>query len=78
METVTPRTVEAAKLVELALISYVDDYGRKTTQLVLLGDNNVQLLDMKALGLNKDKTLVGLAADWLKDGVFKLLGRKKK
>lgn len=76
-ETVSPRTVEAAKLVNLALVTYVDDYGKKTTQLTLVGDNNLHLLNMKDLGLSNEKTISGLAADWIRDGVFKILKRKK-
>ena len=70
-----PRTVVGAKSVNLVLVSYVDDTGQAVTQLAIAGDNTVQLLESRALGISKTSTPVGTASDWLKKGVFEKLGR---
>lgn len=71
-----PNTVVGAKTVELALISYTDPRGILQTGLAVVGDSKVQLLDAQALGLTKGKGPVGLAAEWLRKGIFEKLGRK--
>ena len=73
-----PRTVLAAKGVDLALITYVDEQGTQITQLAVVGDNRVHVLDGKPMGFSKVTTPQGLANDWLRDGVFSKLGRKVK
>lgn len=71
-----PNTVVAAKVVELALIQYTDPRGILQTGLAVIGENRVQLLDSQALGLTKSKAPVGLAAEWLRKGIFEKLGRE--
>jgi hypothetical protein len=73
-----PRSVLAAKGVDLALITYVDEQGTQITQLAVVGDNRVHVLDGKPMGFSKVTTPQGLANDWLRDGVFAKLGRKVK
>lgn len=71
------RTVVAAKPVELVMVSYYDEYGVGHTQLAVVGDNNVHLLDGKATGFSQTATPHGLGSDWLTKGVFSTLKKKK-
>lgn len=73
-----PKTVLSAKTVEMALISYIDENGQEVTQLGVVGDNTIHLLESRSLGINKNQTRQGTASDWLRDAAFKLLGRKVK
>lgn len=66
----------AVKPVEVALVSYTDPRGMLNTTLAIIGDNKVQLLDGQALGITKARTPVGLAAEWLKKGIFEKIGKK--
>jgi hypothetical protein len=72
-QTATPRTVLSAKVVNLALVSFVDEKGRQITQLAIVGENNVHLLDSKEMGFRKETTPSGLATEWLKKGIFEKL-----
>lgn len=74
----TPNTVISAKYVRLALITYVNEWGESVTQLGVVGDENIQMLDSSILGFSKTRTPVGLATKWLKEGAFKLLTVTKK
>lgn len=71
-----PRTVIGAKAVEIALVTYTDEAGQQFTQLAVVGDNNVHLIEGRVLGISRTATPQGVASDWLRDGVFKKLGRK--
>ena len=73
-----PRTVLAAKGVDLALITYVDEQGTQFTQLAVVGDQHIHLLDAKPMGFGKVTAPQGVANAWLRDGVFAKLGRKAK
>lgn len=73
-----PRTVLGAKSVELTLITYTDEYNVQQCQLAVVGDNTVHLLEARAMGISKNTTPVGTAGTWLRDGIFKALGRKVK
>lgn len=73
-----PGTVTGAKVVQLAMVTYVDDSGLEVVQLAVLGDNNVHLLDSKISGLSRTTSPVGLAKTWLMDGIFKILKKGKK
>jgi hypothetical protein len=70
-----PKSVQAVKLVDLALVSYTDDSGLQHVQLAIIGDNNVNLISGRMLGLS-DTATQGLASDWLKKAIFEKLGRK--
>lgn len=72
-----PRKVIAAKAVELALISYTDDAGQLQTQLAIVGDSRVHLLESRSLGISETLTSQGLANKWLSEGIFKILNGKK-
>lgn len=76
-ETPEPRTVQSAKRVELALIEFTDEAGQQHTTVGLIGDNNVRLLDARAMGVVRVGTPVGNANEWLKKGIFELLEKKK-
>ena len=71
------RTVVAAKPVQLALVTYFDEYGMQQTQLAVVGDNTVHMLDGKTTGFSNLSTPSGRATEWLRDGVFASLGKKK-
>lgn len=72
----TPRTVLSAKVVDLVLVKYTDEFNQQQVQLGVVGDNTVHLLESRQLGISRGTTPQGVASPWLKDGVFKLLGRK--
>ncbi len=65
-----PRTVLAAKKVDVALVSYVDEAGHTKTQLAVVGDNTVHLIESRTLGISKETTPQGTASEWLKKGVL--------
>lgn len=71
-----PKSVQAAKLVDLALITYTDDSGLRQSQLAVVGDNSVHLISGRLLGFSETTTQQGQAAEWLRKAVFEKLGRK--
>jgi hypothetical protein len=70
-----PRTVQSAKLVDLALVSYIDPDGGEHTQLCVVGDNTVIMLDGRGLGYSNRPDSSGIAAAWLRDEVLKALNK---
>ena len=74
-EMTEPRKVLAAKRVELALVTYTDETNTQHTQLAVIGDNNVQLLEGRMMGLTKNTTPQGTASEWLRKGIFEKLGK---
>lgn len=73
-----PRKVVAVKGVDLVLVTYTDEAGQQITQLAVVGDNQVHLLEGRALGFARTTTPQGVANPWLRDGIFEKLGRKAK
>lgn len=73
-----PKTVAAVKLVNMALVSYINENGEEITQLALIGDEKVQLLNNQDFNLGTVKTSKGPANDWLVRGIMEKLGRAKK
>lgn len=71
-----PQTVASAKEVTLAIVTYADEYGVQQTQLAVVGDHNVHMLEGRGMGFSKNTTPQGQAKEWLRDGIFKSLGRK--
>lgn len=71
----TPRTVLAVKEVSIALVTYNDENGETQSQLALVGDNTIHLLNGRAMGIS-NTTTQGQASEWLKEGVFKKLKEK--
>lgn len=72
-----PRTVVGAKIVELALVSYQDESNQTVSQLAVVGENEVHLLESRVFGLSKVTTRQGPASAWMAEGVMKALGKKK-
>lgn len=72
-----PKTVTAVKKVDLVLVSYVDHNGQKVTQLALVGEQHVQLLNNLDYGLGEVRTQKGPANSWLTRGIFEQLPRGK-
>jgi hypothetical protein len=70
----TPKTLLSAKRVDLRILNYNDADGREHTQLAVIGDNNVLLLDGKATGLDP-RDGAKLAERWLKDQIDKATGK---
>ncbi len=68
----------AAKRVELVLVTYLDENNQKQVQLAIVGDNTVHMLESRKFGISKNTTPQGVAGEWLKNGIFKTLGRKLK
>ena len=73
--TAAPRTVLSAKIVEVAIVSYTDVEGMEQTQLCVVGDKTVLMLDSKGLGISQRGEPSGVAAPWLRDSLFKMMGR---
>lgn len=71
-----PQTVVSAKEVKLVMVTYADEQGVAQTHLAVVGDHNVHLLEGRGMGLSKNTTPQGQAKEWLREGVFKALGRK--
>lgn len=71
-----PNTVLDAKIVRLALVSYMDESNQQVTCLAVIGDNNVHLLEGRSMGISKHTTRQGPASDWLRDGIFEKLSEK--
>jgi hypothetical protein len=76
-EPLEPRKVQGAKRVDLALVTYTDESNVQQTQLAIIGDNNVHLLEGRTLGFSKNTTPQGNASEWLKKGIFEKLGIKR-
>jgi hypothetical protein len=70
------RTVLAAKIVDLALVGVGDERGVQITQLAVVGDSKVHLLEGREMGFSRVATPQGVAADWLRNGVFEKLGKQ--
>lgn len=57
----------------MKLIRYTDQNGESMVQFALVGANNVILLDHKEIGLGPERTPMGFATGWLKEGVLTLM-----
>ena len=68
-----PLSVVAAKAVDLVLVTYIDESGREVTQICIVGDKNVHLLESRTLGFSNFTTPQGLANDRLAKGIFEKL-----
>jgi hypothetical protein len=71
-----PRTVQSVEDAAIKLIRYTDQNGEDVVQFALVGENNVILLDHKELGLGPQRTPMGFATGWLKEGILQLLKPK--
>ena len=76
IESNQPRKVLAVKRVEIALVTYTDDSNIQQTQLAVIGENNVHLLEGRGMGFSKNSTPQGNASAWLRDGIMAALGKK--
>lgn len=65
----------AAKPVELALVTYTDESNTQHTQLAIIGENNVHLIEGRSMGFSKNSTPQGSASEWLRKAIFEKLGR---
>ena len=68
-----PRKVLGAKRVELAMVTYTDESNTQHTQLAVIGEHNIHLIEGRGLGLSKNTTPQGNASEWLKKGIFEKL-----
>jgi hypothetical protein len=68
-----PKTIQAVEEVSIKLIRYTDQNGENMSQFALVGENNVIMLDHKALGISEQRTPMGFALGWLRDGIFAML-----
>lgn len=76
-QTIPQNKVIAVQPVSLALVSYVDERGATVTQLAVVGENNVNLLESRSLGITQSTTPKGPASSWLTKGVLKYLKKGK-
>jgi hypothetical protein len=67
-----------AKSVTLALVKYKDERNQEVTQLAVVGDNHVHLLETRALGMSARTTPQGVAQEWLAKGIFEKMGIERK
>jgi hypothetical protein len=74
-QTTVLEGVTAAR-VELALVSFRDEYNRQTTQFALVGKNTVHMVDGKTLGTHSRTQKSGPAAHPLRNAIFRALGRE--
>ena len=75
-ERTTPRSVQAAKIVEVALVTFTDESNQQHCTLAVVGDKNIHLLEGRALGFSKNSTPFGRAAQWLAQAIFDKLAEK--
>lgn len=71
-----PKTVVSAKEVRLALVSYTDEFGDMQTQLAVIGEKNIHLLNGKSFGITQHQTPQGVASSWLAKGIFQKLDKE--
>jgi hypothetical protein len=71
-----PRTVQSAKLVDLALVSYTDPDGAEHSQLAVVGEKTVIMLDGRGLGYSVRPDPSGVASAWLRDEILKALNKE--
>ena len=64
-EQTAPRTVQAAKFVELAIVTFSDDTNVQHTTLAVVGENHIHLLEGRELGYCPHTTPKGNASAWL-------------
>jgi hypothetical protein len=76
-EMTKPRRVQAAKRVELALVTFTDESNQQHSTLAVIGDKNVHLLEGRDLGFSKNSTPSGRAAQWLAQAIFDKLEEGK-
>ena len=68
-----PQSLLAAKRVELAILTYTDERNQQITQLAVVGNNTVHLIDAQIVGMSRYRTPQGVANQWLADKVLKAL-----
>ena len=71
-----PRTLIGAKKVDVALITFRDENNVQQTQLAVVGENTVHLLESRSLGMSKNTTRQGTASEWLAKAVIEALKEK--
>lgn len=76
MDSDQPRTLIGAKKVELAIITFNDESNVRHTQLAVVGENTVHLLESRTLGVSKSTTPQGMASEWLAKAVLKAVKGK--
>lgn len=72
-EAPTENALLGAKKVDLALVSYLDSQGVTQTQLAVVGENKVHLLEARGMGMSKNTTPQGLAQPWLAEAIIEAL-----
>jgi hypothetical protein len=71
-----PRTVQSAKLVDLAIVSYTDHEGQSHSQLFVVGEKTAIMLDGRTLGYSTRPEPAGIAGRWLRDEILKALKKE--
>lgn len=64
-----------AALVEVALVTYKNEFNQNVQQFALIGRNTVHLLNGQALGTSPNRERSGPAARPLRNAIFQALGR---
>lgn len=68
-----PKTVISVSPAQIVLVRYKDQNGDETVQFALAGENNIILLDHRAIGIGQERTPMGFATSWLKEGILEKL-----
>lgn len=77
-ELTSPRTVQAAKHVELAIINFTDETNVQHCTLAVIGENHVHILEGRSMGFSPHTTPQGNASGWLKKAIKEKLEESKK
>jgi hypothetical protein len=72
----SPREVQGAKRVEIALVVFTDESNQQHCTLAVVGDKKVHLMEGRGLGFSKNTTPSGQAAAWLAQAIFDKLDAK--
>lgn len=54
-------------------MTYTDESNTQFTQLAIVGENNVHLIEGRAMGFSKNSTPQGSASEWLRKAIFEKL-----
>jgi hypothetical protein len=70
-----PKTLLSVRDAEIKLVTYTDPGGAEVTQPVLVGENQVLLLDSRTMLGASERTPTGFATAWLREAILKATGR---
>lgn len=69
-ERTEPNAVQAVKRVDLALVTFTDEYNVQHSTMAIVGDKHVHFLEGRALGFSKNTTPSGRANAKMAQTIF--------